>query len=85
MGPEVILGIINCFVFFHNFLLAFEMNDKKLTRDHGYPVRVIVPGNVGARQVKWLTRIHLSTEESPSNWQRRDYKVANCTQSTGFE
>lgn len=35
-------------------LLAYEMNGKPLTRDHGYPVRVVVPGVVGARNVKWL-------------------------------
>jgi len=32
-------------------LLVFEMNGKELPRDHGYPLRVIVPGTVGARQV----------------------------------
>lgn len=51
------------------------MNDEPLTRDHGYPIRVIVPGVVGARQVKWLKKIRLSEEESDTNWQRRDYKA----------
>ena len=44
-------------------------------KDHGYPVRLIAPGIVGARQVKWLTSIRTSSEESESHWQRRDYKV----------
>jgi sulfite oxidase len=35
-------------------ILAYEMNGEPLPRDHGYPVRVIVPGVVGARNVKWL-------------------------------
>ncbi|KAF6199941.1 hypothetical protein GE061_006239 [Apolygus lucorum] len=55
-------------------ILAYEMNGQPLTRDHGYPVRVIAPGIVGARCVKWLHRIVLSNEESPAFWQRRDYK-----------
>ena len=55
-------------------LLAYEMNGRPLAPDHGYPVRVIVPGTVAARSVKWLSRIILSEEESPSQWQRRDYK-----------
>lgn len=46
-----------------DILLAYEMNDKPLTRDHGFPVRSVVPGVTGARQVKWLGRIALSTEE----------------------
>ncbi|KAJ0159082.1 Sulfite oxidase [Colletotrichum tanaceti] len=56
-------------------LLAFRMNGETLPRDHGYPLRAVVPGNVAARSVKWLRRIALSDEESPSQWQRRDYKA----------
>lgn len=56
-------------------LLALEMNGAPLTRDHGFPVRVVVPGVTGARQVKWLGRIVLSQEESSSLWQQKDYKA----------
>ncbi|KAI8947873.1 Oxidoreductase, molybdopterin-binding domain-containing protein [Xylaria longipes] len=55
-------------------LLAFKMNDKPLPRDHGFPVRVIVPGHVAARAVKWVNRIVVSDEESTTTWQRKDYK-----------
>ncbi len=56
-------------------LLVFEMNGKPLSRDHGYPLRVVVPGTVGARQVKWVNRIILSELESQSHWQQKDYKT----------
>ncbi|KAK1600687.1 oxidoreductase molybdopterin binding domain-containing protein [Colletotrichum navitas] len=56
-------------------LLAFRMNGAPLPRDHEYPLRAVVPGNVAARSVKWLRRIAPSDEESPSQWQRRDYKA----------
>lgn len=55
-------------------ILAYEMNGVPLPRDHGYPIRVIVPGVVGARNVKWLGRIIISTKESDSHWQQMDYK-----------
>ncbi|CAG0891391.1 unnamed protein product [Darwinula stevensoni] len=55
-------------------LLAYEMNGEPLSRDHGFPVRVIIPGVVGARSVKWLSNIILSKEESTSHWQQNDYK-----------
>ncbi|XP_061471465.1 sulfite oxidase, mitochondrial [Rhineura floridana] len=55
-------------------LLAYEMNGEDLPRDHGFPVRVIVPGVVGARNVKWLARITVGPEESKSHWQQKDYK-----------
>ncbi|XP_017028885.1 sulfite oxidase, mitochondrial [Drosophila kikkawai] len=55
-------------------ILAYEMNGETLSRDHGYPIRVIVPGTVGARNVKWLTRIVVADKESDSHWQQNDYK-----------
>lgn len=55
-------------------IIAYQMNGKEIPRDHGYPVRVIIPGIVGARQIKWLTKIKLSNEESTCHWQRNDYK-----------
>ncbi|KAL2268407.1 hypothetical protein VTJ83DRAFT_3253 [Remersonia thermophila] len=55
-------------------LLAFGMNGKPLPRDHGFPLRAVVPGHVAARSVKWLSKIVVSDEESTSQWQRRDYK-----------
>jgi sulfite oxidase len=55
-------------------LLAFRMNGQELPRDHGFPLRVVVPGVVAARSVKWLRKIVVSDEESESQWQRRDYK-----------
>lgn len=56
------------------FLLAYEMNGEELPLDHGFPIRLIAPGVVGARNVKWLKKVVLSEEESESHWQRRDYK-----------
>lgn len=61
----------------NEIIIAYEMNGEPLSRDHGFPARVIIPGVVGARQVKWLKKIYLSDEESDSHWQRRDYKGFN--------
>lgn len=55
-------------------LLAYNMNGTELPRDHGYPLRAIVPGTVGARNVKWLSRVVASREEYDGQWQKRDYK-----------
>lgn len=40
-------------------LVAYEMNGAPLPQRHGYPVRVIVPGLFGEKNVKWVTRIEL--------------------------
>jgi sulfite oxidase len=55
-------------------ILAFEMNGEPIPLDHGFPLRVIIPGVAGARQVKWLSKIIMSPEESHGHFQRNDYK-----------
>ncbi|KAI7858282.1 sulfite oxidase-like protein [Circinella umbellata] len=60
---------------FGDVLLAYEMNGKPLTRDHGYPLRVVVPGYIGARSVKYLKSIIVQDHESTSYFQQRDYKL----------
>ncbi|XP_043724060.1 sulfite oxidase-like isoform X3 [Telopea speciosissima] len=56
-------------------LLAYEMNGEPLNRDHGYPLRVIVPGVIGARSVKWLDSIEITAEECQGFFMQRDYKM----------
>jgi sulfite oxidase len=51
------------------------MNGKPLTLAHGGPLRVILPGILGARSVKWLNRITLQLDHSSSFYQQRDYRV----------
>lgn len=55
-------------------ILAYEMNGQPIPRDHGFPVRAVIPGHVAARSVKWLDKVVVSDEESDSHWQQRDYK-----------
>ncbi len=56
-------------------LLVYEMNDEPLTREHGFPLRVLVPGYIGARSVKWLREITLLNSPSTNYFQERDYKL----------
>lgn len=57
-------------------LVAYKMNDEDIPADHGFPLRLVAPGIVGARQVKWLTSIRTSKEESTSHWQKKDYRYS---------
>ena len=56
-------------------LLAFEMNGQPLLPAHGFPVRTIVPGWIGARSVKWLGRISAAREPSDNYFQTAAYRV----------
>ncbi len=44
-------------------LVAYRMNGQPLPHHHGYPVRIIVPGRFGEKNVKWVTRIEPVGEE----------------------
>src|SRR6266850_6471335 len=54
-------------------LIAYQMNGRDLSRDHGYPVRAIVPGHYGMASVKWLTRIQAVRQPFQGYWQTSDY------------
>ena len=41
-------------------LLAYDMNGVRLPHRHGYPLRVIVPGYFGEKNVKWVTRVEVT-------------------------
>ncbi|HEX2222678.1 MAG TPA: molybdopterin-dependent oxidoreductase [Thermoanaerobaculia bacterium] len=61
LGPEV--------------LLAYEMNGEPLPPVHGAPLRVVVPGYIGARSVKWLSTVTLQGEPSDNYFQARAYRM----------
>jgi hypothetical protein len=59
----------------NDVILAYEMNDVPLPPDHGYPVRLMIPGYVGGRCVKWLKRIWISDKENDSHYHIWDNRV----------
>jgi sulfite oxidase len=56
-------------------LLAFEMNGQPLTPLHGYPLRAVVPGYIGARSVKWLSTIQVRSSPSQNYFYARAYQL----------
>jgi len=51
-------------------IIAYEMNDEPLPRDHGFPLRVIVPGYAAVRNVKWVNKIEIASSEATGAWQQ---------------
>lgn len=54
-------------------LLAWEMNDEPLPKIHGFPLRAVVMGYIGARSMKWLYRIKAIEKPSRAPVQSREY------------
>lgn len=59
----------------NDVILAQEMNDVPLPPDHGYPLRLMIPGYVGGRCVKWVNRIWISDKENDSHYHIWDNRV----------
>jgi DMSO/TMAO reductase YedYZ molybdopterin-dependent catalytic subunit len=53
--------------------LAFHMNGEPLPHVHGYPLRVIVPGIFGMKNVKWLTKIELVNYDFKGYWEKKGW------------
>ncbi|KAF5179908.1 Nitrate reductase [NADH] [Thalictrum thalictroides] len=58
-----------------DIILAYMQNGKLLSPDHGFPVRMIIPGFIGGRMVKWLTRIIVTRKESQNHYHFNDNRV----------
>ena len=54
-------------------LMALEMNGEPLQPNHGSPVRLVLPGMYGYKQVKWITRIEVVTRNHKGYWEQQGY------------
>ena len=56
-------------------LVATQMNGETLPPIHGFPARIVVPGYIGARSVKWVGQINLLEHPSTNYFQAHAYKL----------
>jgi len=59
----------------YDVMLAFLHNGEVLRPDHGFPVRLIVPGYIGGRMIKWVTDITIMDTESQDYFHFYDNRV----------
>jgi DMSO/TMAO reductase YedYZ molybdopterin-dependent catalytic subunit len=64
-------------------ILAWALNGKPLDRDHGAPLRLIMPGWYGVANVKWVSEIHLQENRFLGNFQARWYRTVRAVGGTG--
>jgi len=56
-------------------LIAFKQNGQWLEPDHGFPVRLIIPGYIGGRMIKWLKEVTVTPEQSDNFYHFMDNRV----------
>ena len=70
LSNSTLVGIEKAMNPYGDCIIAYEMNGSPLPRDHGFPLRVIVPGYAAVRNVKWVEKIELAKTEAEGPWQR---------------
>ena len=81
--PEVKVVVFRCADGYHTAipleeamedetLLAYEMNGVPLPTEHGFPIRLLNPGNYGTKNPKWIMNIQLAAEHE-SYWEKRGW------------
>ncbi|MEB3336426.1 MAG: molybdopterin-dependent oxidoreductase [Leptolyngbyaceae bacterium] len=53
--------------------LVHRMNGEPLTQNHGYPLRIILPGHFGQKQPKWLIGIEAVSGQKRGYWERQGW------------
>lgn len=56
-------------------MLVYAMNGEPLTVNQGFPLRLLVPGWYGVANVKWLSEIHVQTDQYLGKYQARWYRT----------
>jgi DMSO/TMAO reductase YedYZ molybdopterin-dependent catalytic subunit len=56
-----------------NALLATHGDGEPLTPDHGFPLRLVIPGKYFWKSAKWLRGIELTSADRPGFWERYGY------------
>lgn len=56
-------------------MLARQMDGRPLTREHGAPLRLVIPRMYGYKGVKWVSAVRFDAEAGLGFWERRGYDV----------
>ena len=54
-------------------LLARRQNGAELGKDHGWPLRLVIPSRYGWKSAKWVNGLELLAEDAPGFWEQRGY------------
>ena len=59
----------------YDVIIAYEANGEVLQPDHGFPVRLIIPGYIGGRMIKWLKQVNVIEHETKNHYHYHDNRI----------
>eukprot|EP00546_Thalassionema_frauenfeldii_P009872 CAMPEP_0178920376 /NCGR_PEP_ID=MMETSP0786-20121207/14971_1 /TAXON_ID=186022 /ORGANISM="Thalassionema frauenfeldii, Strain CCMP 1798" /LENGTH=904 /DNA_ID=CAMNT_0020594437 /DNA_START=27 /DNA_END=2741 /DNA_ORIENTATION=+ len=59
----------------YDIIVAYEANGERLQPDHGFPVRLVIPGYIGGRMIKWLSNITVLDHETRNHFHYHDNRI----------
>jgi len=59
----------------YDVLIAYEANGERLQPDHGFPVRLVIPGYIGGRMIKWLKHVNVISHETRNHYHYHDNRI----------
>ena len=63
-------------------LLVYEMNGEPLAAEHGFPLRIFIPGHFGMKQPKWIVRMEAIDRKGPGFWVDRQWSDTAFVRTT---
>jgi len=66
-----------------NTMLAYKMNGEDIPLEHGFPLRLIVPGWEAAASTKWIASIRVSETEADGFFFKTAYRIPNRSVAPG--
>ena len=63
-------------------LLVYEMNGEPLAAEHGYPLRIFIPGHFGMKQPKWIVRMEAIDRKGHGFWVDRNWSDTAFVKTT---
>ena len=85
-SPEAKFAMVHCYggyttnialdaLMDDDVLLAYRHDGAPLPREHGGPVRLVVPKRYGWKSAKWVSGVELMAEDAPGFWERNGYHM----------
>jgi DMSO/TMAO reductase YedYZ molybdopterin-dependent catalytic subunit len=65
-------------------LMAYEINGAPLPTEHGYPLRILMPGLYGQKMPKWITEIEFVDDKPLGYWERQGWSDVASVQTNSI-